>query len=130
MPTYFTPVPGVPFARTNAQTIAQRAALLRELLPDTRSIAEICCGNCQTQRDTYRDVLGVTHYRGLDLAPTIVELNYTHGIECLCGVNVLRSFTTFEVVFFGPPPSVDCDGHHLLAFRDIAPSYANFARLL
>ena len=134
MPTYFTPVPGLPFARTNAQTIAQRAALLRELLPDTCSIAEICCGDCQMQRDLYRDVLGVTHYRGLDLAPTIVELNLTHGIECLRGdaldLTVMRSLDAFDVVFFGPPLSVDCDGHHGLAFRDIVPSYADFARLL
>jgi len=34
------------FARTNVQTIAQRAALLRELLPDVRAIGELCCGDC------------------------------------------------------------------------------------
>lgn len=31
------------FARTNPQTIAQRVALLRELLPGVTSIAELCC---------------------------------------------------------------------------------------
>jgi hypothetical protein len=33
------------FARTNLQTITQRAALLQQLLPGLASIAEICCGD-------------------------------------------------------------------------------------
>jgi len=37
-PDYQLPDPTQrPFARTNVQTIQQRAALLRELLPDTQS---------------------------------------------------------------------------------------------
>jgi len=37
------------FARTNVQTIAQRADLLRELLPHVRAIGELCCGDCSRQ---------------------------------------------------------------------------------
>ena len=43
------------YARTNRQTIEQRAALIRELLPATRSIAELCCGDCTAQWEIYRE---------------------------------------------------------------------------
>jgi len=33
------------FARTNAQTIAQRVALVREFTPNAKAISEICCGD-------------------------------------------------------------------------------------
>ncbi len=134
-PTYQIPDPTQrPFARTNVQTIHQRAALLRELLPDTRTIAELCCGDCSAQSEIYRSRLHIERYVGLDLQPEIVAANRARGIECVQGdaldTKIMRRFTDFDVIFFGPPLSVDCDGHHGLAFRDIAPSYADFARLL
>ncbi len=134
-PTYQLSDPSQrPFARTNVQTIRQRAAVLRELLPNTRAIAELCCGDCSAQDEIYRSQLHIERYVGIDLQPEIVAANRTRGIECVQGdaldPKALRRFADFEVVFFGPPLSVDCDGHHGLAFRDITPSYADFARLL
>lgn len=134
-PDYQLPDPTQrPFARTNVQTIQQRAALLRELLPDTRTIAELCCGDCSAQRDIYRAQLHIDRYTGLDLQPEIVAANRARGIECVQGdaldPKIMRHFAAFDVIFFGPPLSIDCDGHHGLAFRDVTPSYAAFARLL
>jgi hypothetical protein len=109
-------------------------ALLRDLLPGLTSIAEICCGDCSQQATAYRQELGITYYRGLDIAPNIVAANCAQGLDCVCGdaldPETLRQFLTFEIIFFGPPLSVDCDGHHLLSFRAIIPSYADFVRLL
>jgi hypothetical protein len=122
------------FARTNVQTIQQRATLLRELLPDTCTIAELCCGDCSAQDEIYRSQLHIERYVGLDLQPEIVAANRARSIECVQGdaldPKVVRRFVDFDVIFFGPPLSVDCDGHHGLAFRDITPGYADFARLL
>lgn len=122
------------FARTNPQTIAQRVALLRDLLPGLRSIAEICCGDCSTQAEAYRQYLDVAVYRGLDLKPEIVAANRARGIDCLCGdaldPTVIRQFLDAEVIFFGPPLSVECDGHRLLAFQEVVPRYADFVQLL
>ncbi len=54
-PPYHLPAETAPaFARTNAQTIAQRVSLLRELLPDVRAIGELCCGDCARQWAAYR----------------------------------------------------------------------------
>ncbi len=123
-----------PFARTNVQTIRQRAALLRELLPNTRAIAELCCGDCSAQSEIYRSQLHIERYVGLDLQPEIVAANRARGIDCVQGdaldPRVLRRFADFDVIFFGPPLSIDCDGHHGLAFRDITPGYADFVRLM
>lgn len=56
MPTHNTPDPQrAGFARTNRQTITQRAALMRELLPQTRRIAEVCCDDCTAQRRDFCD---------------------------------------------------------------------------
>ncbi|MCL4298446.1 MAG: hypothetical protein KJ077_22105 [Anaerolineae bacterium] len=122
------------FARTNPQTIAQRVALLRELLPGVNSIAELCCGDCTRQALAYRRELGIERYRGLDLVPEIVAANQAQGIDCLWGdvldPMVLGHFLDFEVIFYGPPLSVACDGHRLLAFREVVPGYADVARLL
>jgi hypothetical protein len=122
------------FARTNRQTIAQRVALLRELLPDARSVADICCGDCSRQWETYRRTLGLEAYRGLDLHPEIVAANRARGIDCVCGDAldraVLAQFLDFDVLFFGPPLSVHCDGHSLLRFRQVVPGFADFLRLL
>jgi hypothetical protein len=123
-----------PFARTNSQTIRQRAALLKELQPGTSSIAEICCGDCKAQHDIYCAELGIKHFRGLDLSPDVVALNRSRKIPCEYGdaldAKIMRSFLDFDAVFFGPPLSADCDGHHLIAFHDVIPGYAAFSRLL
>lgn len=122
------------FARTNPQTIIQRARLLRELAPGVTSIAEICCGDCSQQRHLYTELLGIQRFSGLDIDPAIVALNRQAGIECLCGdaldSAVLRSFLGFDVLFYGPPLSVGCDGHQSLAFQDVRPSYADLLQLL
>jgi hypothetical protein len=122
------------FARTNIQTIQQRAVILKELLPNIRLLAEVCCGDCSRQRDVYTQVLGLERFCGVDIAPEVVALNKKNGIECILGdaldVSVLKRIQEFDTVFFGPPLSVDCDGHHLLDFRAITPAYAEFARVL
>jgi hypothetical protein len=78
--------------------------------------------------------LGIERYRGLDLVPEIVAANQAQGIDCLCGdvldPMVLGHFLDFEVIFYGPPLSVACDGHRLLAFHEVVPGYADIARLL
>jgi hypothetical protein len=123
-----------PFARTNIQTIRQRAALLRELQPGAASIAEICCGDCQAQHDLYRSELGIQRFRGLDLSPEVVALNRSRKIACDYGnaldPTAMRSFLDFEIIFFGPPLSIGCDGHRLIAFRDVVPGFSAFANLL
>jgi hypothetical protein len=73
------------FARTNHQTIDQRVAILRELLPSVSSIADICCGDCTRQREIYLQTLNLESYRGLDIFPEIVEANQAKGVECVCG---------------------------------------------
>jgi len=56
------------------------------------------------------------------------------GVDCVCGdalaETTLRQLLTFEVIFFGPPLSIDCDGHQLLSFREVVPGYADFVQLL
>lgn len=122
------------FARTNIQSIRQRAALIQELLPGTRTIADLCCGDCSAQDAVYRAELGVEQYVGLDIQPEIVAANRSRGITCVQGdaldENVVRPFAGFDVIFFGPPLSIDCDGHRGLGFREVVPGYADFARLL
>ena len=118
---YHLPAETAPaFARTNAQTIAQRVALLRELLPDVRAIGELCCGDCARQWTAYRQAFPDVSYRGLDIAPHIVAANQAQGIACTCGdvldPATLRQFLACDVLFFGPPLSQNCDGHNLLAF--------------
>jgi hypothetical protein len=104
------------------------------MLPGLTSIAEICCGDCSQQAAAYWQHLGVKLYRGLDIQPEIVAANRAQGIDCLGGdaldPEVLRQFLKFEVIFFGPPLSVDCDGHQLLTFREVIHSYADFIGLL
>lgn len=123
-----------PFARTNVQTIAQRAGLIRALLPEAQSIGELCCGDCRAQWTTYRRELGSVSYHGLDLHPGIVELNRAYGIPCAQGDArdpvALRPFLADDVLFFGPPLSVNCDGHSLLSFGDVTPAYGELVALL
>jgi hypothetical protein len=63
-----------------------------------------------------------------------VALNRELGVECICGdaldEKTMQAFLDFEVIFFGPPLSVGCDGHQLLAFREIIPSYHEFSQVL
>lgn len=122
------------FARTNRQTISQRAAILQELLPNARSIADICCGDCTRQREIYLQTLNLESYRGLDICPEIVKANQAKGVDCVCGdaldKTILSQFRGFDVIFFGPPLSVACDGHTLLSFRQVVPSFDKFLRLL
>lgn len=131
---YHITQPQRPFARTNRQTIHQRAQLLRELGYAGSTIAEICCGDCQQQQRIYRDDLQVETYRGLDLSPTVVAFNQAHGVPCVLGDALsdadMGQFATFDVVFFGPPLSEQCDGHSRLSFHEVTPGYAAFAHLL
>lgn len=135
MPAYNTPdLHRAGFARTNRQTIQQRAALLRELLPETRSIAELCCGDCAAQWQIYREALPGLTFCGLDVAPAIVAANRAAGVPCVCGdaldPTVLAQFLGYDVIFFGPPLSAGCDGHRGLAFDAVQPGYVAFSNLL
>jgi hypothetical protein len=122
------------FARTNRQTIAQRAALIRALLPETRSLAEVCCGDCTAQWAIYGEMLPGLTFCSLDVAPSIVAANCAAGVPCTLGdaldPHVLRSFLAYNVIFFGPPLSAGCDGHHALAFDAVQPGFAAFSDLL
>lgn len=135
MPTYNTPdLQRAGFALTNRQTIAQRIALIRALLPQAYSIAELCCGDCTAQWELYREALPGLAFCGLDVAPAIVAANRAAGVPCLLGdaldSAVLRRFLAYDVVFFGPPLSAGCDGHHALAFAAVQPGFAAFSDLL
>ncbi|MBK8986252.1 MAG: hypothetical protein IPM39_09250 [Chloroflexi bacterium] len=98
---------GRPFARTNRQTIEQRADILRELGYRQPAIAEICCGDCRRQQQIYQEQLQTARYCGLDLSPEVVALNRANGVACLAGdaldTAVMRQFLDFDVIFFGPP---------------------------
>ncbi len=121
------------FARTNHQTIAQRATLLQELLPTAQTIGELCCGDCSRQTEAYRQT-GITHYVGLDISAEIVAANRAKGLDCIQGdvldPQVVRRFLACEVLFFGPPLSVKCDGHQGFSFAQVVPGYTDFSRLL
>jgi hypothetical protein len=122
------------FARTNLQTISQRAVILREQLPTVRALGELCCGDCVAQFDKYRSVFGEIEFCGLDVSPEIVALNQSRNVPCVQGdvmdINRLRSFLKCNVLFFGPPLSVECDGHRLLAFWEVVPAFSDFAQVL
>ena len=122
------------FARTNSQTILQRISLLKEFVPSVNSIAEICCGDCTKQFQAYSNYLNVQTYRGLDIETSIVAATQKQGIECYCGdaldLSMLLKFAKDDVIFFGPPLSIECDGHQILQFSEVQPSYYDFARLL
>jgi len=133
--SYHTPdLNRVAFARTNPQTINQRIAILQELLPNVKSIAEICCGDCSRQWEAYHQALNIETYCGLDIQPEVVAANRAKGINCICGDALdkatLSRFRAFDVIFFGPPLSVNCDGHTLLSFHEVVPGFARFAHLL
>lgn len=135
MPTpYQLPNPNKEYVHTNIKTVEQRAELISTLLPDTRSIGEICCGNCFHQSRIYKQNLRVQKYLGLDIDPTIVKLNKQQGVECVQGDALssaaLKQFQNFDVVFFGPPLSVECDGQQLFSFEKVVPGYFDFIELL
>lgn len=122
------------FARTNRQTISQRAGLVAELLPDVRSIGEICCGDFSAQAEAYQQAFELDSVIGLDIDPAVVTANRERGLDCRLGNALepqsLRPFLACDVLFFGPPLSVNCDGHDLLPVSAIKPAYAAFTRLL
>ena len=132
---YQTPIPSPrTFASTHAQTIAQRVQLLQEFLPGIRSIAELCCGDCYRQWRAYTETWDGCRLLGLDIEPHIVAQNKVRGIPCVQGdvldKAVLTQFQAFDVIFFGPPLSHNCDGHHLLSFQEIVPHYDIVAHFL
>jgi hypothetical protein len=106
---------------------------MQDLVPGLTTIGELCCGDCSAQWRIYRERLAVERYRGLDIDPDVVAANRARGIDCVLGdvreAMALRPFLGFDVVFFGPPLSVKCDGHNLLAFQDVTPGFADFAAL-
>ena len=122
------------FARTNRQTIKQRVTLLQALLPDTRAIADVCCGDCTQQWEVYRKMPGRESYRALDIHPEIVEANRSEGVDCMCGDaldgDTLARLQDCDVIFFGPPLSEQCDGHSLLDFHQVVPGFDAFLSLL
>jgi hypothetical protein len=122
------------FARTNRRTIEQRVALMHELLPGVRSIAEVCAGDCSVQAELYRRELGVERYLAVDLDLAIVAANRSRGIATMhadaLDAHAMRPLAEHDVVFFGPPLSEDCDGHRILGFDEVRPGYEPFARLL
>ena len=134
-PDYRVPDPArKSFARTNIQTIHHRISIIRELFPETRSIAEICCGDCIQQHKAYQQGLSISSYAGLDIQPDIAALNRSRGIHCRCGDaldrEILQEFIDFDLIFYGPPLSVDCDGHRLLNFQEVVPGFGDFSWLL
>lgn len=122
------------FARTNRRTIEQRVALIRELWPQVRSIAEICAGDCSAQAELYRRDLGIERYLAVDIDVAVVAANRARGIETLhadaLDASAMRKSIDYDVVFFGPPLSEDCDGHRILGFEEVRPGYDAFARVL
>lgn len=122
------------FARTNARTISQRVALLREFAPDVRSVAEVCGGDCLAQAEAYRAAFGIERFLAVDLDSTIAAADRERGLEVLCADALdpvaMRALLAFDVVFFGPPLSEDCDGHRLLPFDEVRPSFRDFTKLL
>ena len=123
------------FARTNRQTVEQRVALLREMFPQgVHSGGELCCGDSTRQHAAYTSQLGVKRYRSLDLQQDIVSANQARGIDCVQGdvtrPEVLRPFLEFDVLFYGPPLSVECDAHRSLSFREVVPPFPQVASLL
>jgi hypothetical protein len=122
------------FARTNIQTLHQRVSILKKIYPSVDSIGEICCGDCQRQWEVYDSLLGISSYKTLDFLPEIVKNNQALEIDCICGdaLNKLtmQLFSDLQVIFFGPPLSVDCDAHRLLTFSEVVPSYSDFMRLM
>jgi len=107
---------------------------MKELLPHAKSVADICCGDCSQQWEIYSQLPHLEKYTGLDIHPEIVKFNRANGIDCFCGdaldKTVLSRFIDFDVLFFGPPLSLNCDGHTLLEFRHIEPGYQDFTRLI
>ena len=122
------------FARTNRQTIRQRADILAALGFTAPTIAEICCGDCRRQQAIYQERLLTAHYCGLDISPDIVALNQANGVACRLGDALdevaIGHFVASDVIFFGPPLSAACDGHTALFFQAITPGFAPFAHLL
>lgn len=122
------------FAKTNTDSILQRVQIMQKLIPNVESIGEICCGDCLKQFHIYRNNLKIKTYRGLDIDPIIVKLNKERGISCVQGdalnAELLKSFLLSDILFFGPPLSMQCDGHAILNFDQVNPSFFDFLKLI
>ena len=122
------------FATTNSQTISQRVALLRELLPTVGAIAEVCGGSCLKQWQAYQAAFSLKRFVAVDIDPVIVRMNKANGINCLLGnaldKEVAKSLLTCDVIFFGPPLSENCSGHRFIPFQQVSPSFQAFTTLL
>lgn len=124
----------ISFAKTNIDTVLQRVSIIKRLFPNVESIAEICCGDCQRQFDIYKNHFNIKSYRGLDIDPIIVKKNNEKNINCICGNalenNIMQKFLDFDIIFFGPPLSDNCDGHTILKFNKVYPSFFDFLNLM
>jgi hypothetical protein len=73
-------------------------------------------------------------YCGLDIDAATVAFNRQQGIDCVAGDAMdpatLTAFLDYDLLFFGPPLSVNCDGHQLLSFDQVTPGFMAFAALL
>ncbi len=122
------------FAKTNIDTVLQRVEIIKTLLPDVKTIGEICCGDCTRQFEIYKENFALSSYRGLDIDPFIVKFNLKKGIECLCGsavdAGIMKNFINYDIIFYGPPLSENCDGHAILDFKAVEPSFLNFMKLI
>lgn len=122
-----------PYARTNIQTVRQRAQIIKDFLPKTHTIAEICCGDFTRQDQVYRRELGA-HTAGLDLNPDVVAYDKAKGLDCYHGnaldAAIMRKFLAADVLFFGPPLSPECTGHNVQSVAQVQPSFDDFIDLL
>ena len=132
MPAYNTPNLQRAGPPANRQTRTARNLLARAAA-ETHSIAEGCCGDCTAQWESYCAALPGLTFCSLDVAPAIVATNRATGVPCVLGnaldPAVLRPFLAYDVIFFGPPLSAGCDGHHALAFDAVQPGFAAFTDL-
>ena len=122
------------YARTNVQTVLQRAEIIGEILPGVQSIAEVCCGDCFHQWETYKQRFNLSSFIGLDIDCQVVASNQALGIGCRRGdandIEVVKTLLPYELIFFGPPLSVACEGHSLIPFQAVMPSYTGFTEML
>ncbi|HMY65417.1 MAG TPA: hypothetical protein PL048_12700 [Leptospiraceae bacterium] len=122
------------FAKTNIDTVRHRAEIMKNSFPNVKSIAEICCGDCSGQYAAYMENFSLNSYCGLDIDPLIVKANLKRGIDCIQGSAldsaVMKKFISFDIIFYGPPLSENCDGHSILNFSQVEPGFFDFLNLM